>query len=119
MNARSLPVKNVSTSKHLTEYIFVFIISMLRDFCIPLTMKIMVPDLSLYDAEYLAAIIVIESLVVYTIMGFRFQNGEPKEDYGIPSALGGIPAGTRRVAGSEAVPVDAQRISPALLAQPA
>lgn len=92
---------------------------MLSDFCIPLTMKIMALDLSLYDAEYLAAIIVIECLVVYTIMGYRFPEGEPEEDYGIPSAPAGIHTGSFEVAGSEAVPVDARRTRSALLAKPA
>lgn len=92
---------------------------MLRDFCIPLTMKIMAAGHSLYDAECIAAIIVIECLGVYTIMGYRFPEGEPEEDYGIPSVPAGIHTGTSEVAGSEAVPVDARRIPSALLVEPA
>lgn len=88
---------------------------MLRDFCIPLTMKIMAAGHSLYDAECLAAIIVIECLMVYTIMGYRFTEEKPDEAFRIPSAPAGIHTGTREVAGSEAVPVDARRIPSALL----
>ncbi|MDO9326329.1 MAG: hypothetical protein Q7T80_15370 [Methanoregula sp.] len=92
---------------------------MLSDFGIPHTMKIMALGHSLYDAECLAAIIAIECLVVYTIMGYRFSFGEQNEASGILSAPAVIHTGTREVAGSEAVHVDVLRNTPALLVQPA
>ncbi len=88
---------------------------MLRDFGIPLTMKIMALGHSLYEAECMAAIIAIECLVVYTIMGYRFSFDESKEEPGIFSAPAVIHTGTRKIAGCEAVHVDARRNSPALL----
>ncbi|MDO9326302.1 MAG: hypothetical protein Q7T80_15230 [Methanoregula sp.] len=82
---------------------------MLRDFCIPLTMKIMGLGLPLHKAERLAALIVIECLVVYTIMGYRFPAREPEPDTGIPSAHAGIHTGTKKSVSGEWVNVDARR----------
>jgi hypothetical protein len=88
---------------------------MLKDFCIPLTMKIMGLGHSLYEAECLAAVIVIEWLVIYTIMGYRFPANEPERYSGIPSATG-IHAGSRKSMSGESVNVlvDARRGTPAL-----
>ena len=88
---------------------------MLRDFGIPLTIRMMAFGHSLYDAECLAAIITIECLLVYTIMGLRFSFREP----GIPSEPAVIHTGTKKIAGSETVHVDVLRNAPALLVSPA
>ena len=82
---------------------------MLRDFCIPLTMKIMGECLSLYEAECQAAHIVIECLGVYTIRGYRFLVTEPEQDTGISSAPAGTHTGTRKSVSSEGMNVDARR----------
>lgn len=88
---------------------------MLSDFGIPLTIKIMALGHSLCDAEYMAAIIAFECLLVYTIMGLRFSFREP----GISSEPAVIHTGTKKIAGSETVHVDVLRNAPALLVSPA
>jgi hypothetical protein len=47
--------------------------------CIPTTTKIMALGHSLREAERIAAIIVIECIVLYMIMGFRIPGTEPDE----------------------------------------
>lgn len=91
---------------------------MLRDLCIPLTMKIMALDLSLYDAECLAALIVIECLLVYTIMGYRFPDEEPGEDLCFPCAPCGILPGTNDIAGCAKFEGEARNRASALLLLP-
>lgn len=89
---------------------------MLRDFCIPLTMKILARDLSPCEAECLAAVIFIECLVVYTIMGYRSPAREPELDFGIPSEPAGIHTGTEKSVSRDWTDVDARRRMNAFLA---
>ena len=88
---------------------------MLRDFCIPLTMKIMgLGHNTLNEAECLAAALVIEWLVVSTLRGYRFPVNRPERYFGILSATG-IHTGTRSLSGESAhILVDAGRGTPAL-----
>ncbi len=80
-----------------------------------MTMKIMALDRSLYDAEYLAAIIVIEYLLVYTIMGYRFPASEPEEDFCFPFAPAGILPGTKEITGCAPFYGEARNRASALL----
>lgn len=48
------------------------------DLWISLTMKIMALGHTLRDAQHMAAVILIERLVVYTIMGYRLPADEPE-----------------------------------------
>ncbi|MCK9579513.1 MAG: hypothetical protein M0Q92_03560 [Methanoregula sp.] len=61
-----------------------------------LTMKIMALGHTLHDAQRIAAVILIECLVVYTIMGYRLRSDEtdPSPAY-FPARRGtaGVPAG--------------------------
>ncbi|MFA5268148.1 MAG: hypothetical protein WC379_09255 [Methanoregula sp.] len=50
------------------------------DLWISLTMKIMALGHTLRDAQHMAAVILIERLVVYTIMGYRLPADEPKRN---------------------------------------
>jgi hypothetical protein len=52
------------------------------DLWISLTMKIMALGLTLRDAQRMAAVILIECLVVYTIMGYRLPADEPERIFG-------------------------------------
>lgn len=49
---------------------------MVSDLWISLTMKIMALGHSLHDAQRMAAVILIERLLVYTIMGYRLPADE-------------------------------------------
>jgi hypothetical protein len=52
---------------------------MSADLWISLTMKIMALGHTLREAQQLAAVILIERLVVYTIMGYRLPADEPEQ----------------------------------------
>ena len=71
---------------------------------------------SLRDAESLAKAIVIEWLVVYTLMGYRFPTDKTERYYGIPFT-NGIHAGRRRFLSGEDtdVRVDARKRTPPFL----
>jgi hypothetical protein len=51
---------------------------MVSDLWISLTIKIMALGHSLHDAQRMAAVILIERLLVYTIMGYRLPADEPE-----------------------------------------
>ncbi|OPX65170.1 MULTISPECIES: hypothetical protein [unclassified Methanoregula] len=51
---------------------------MLAESCIPTTTKIMALGHSLREAERIAAVIVIECIVLYMMMGFRIAGSEPE-----------------------------------------
>lgn len=51
---------------------------MASDLWISLTMKIMALGHSLHDAQRMAAVILIERLLIYTIMGYRLPADEPE-----------------------------------------
>ena len=52
---------------------------MVSDLWISLTMKIMALGHSLHDAQRMAAVILIERLLIYTIMGYRLPADEPEQ----------------------------------------
>ena len=49
---------------------------MLHDLCISLAMKLMAPGWSLYEAEYLATIIMLQLVLLFALSGFRISGGE-------------------------------------------
>jgi hypothetical protein len=52
---------------------------MVSDLWISLTMKIMALGHSLHDAQRMAAVILIERLLIYIIMGYRLPADEPEQ----------------------------------------
>ena len=52
---------------------------MVSELWISLTMKIMALGHSLHDAQRMAAVILIERLLIYTLMGYRLPADEPEQ----------------------------------------
>lgn len=49
---------------------------MFHDLCIPLAMKLMAPGFSLYEAECLATIIVLQLVLLFALSGIRISGAE-------------------------------------------
>jgi len=73
----NLNFKN-STNKYLSNNIHFNLITMVSELWLSLTMKTIAFGHSLHDAQQMAAVILIERLLIYTLMGYRLPAAEPE-----------------------------------------
>jgi hypothetical protein len=66
------------TKKYISSNIFLEIITMLYELCITVTMRLVAVGHSLYEAQYLAALVVLQLVLLCTLLGYRIVR--PDED---------------------------------------
>jgi hypothetical protein len=71
--------RHLSTRNSITEPSFYKIITMPANLWKSLTVRFMALGHSFHEAECIAAVIVIDCLVIYTIMGYRFRDAEREQ----------------------------------------
>ena len=59
------------TTKYISSIIFLFPITMLHELCITVTMRLVALGHSLYEAQYLAALVVLQLVLLCTLLGYR------------------------------------------------
>jgi hypothetical protein len=59
------------TTKYISSNIFQEIITMLHELCITVTMRLVALGHSLYEAQYLAALVVLQLVLLCTLLGYR------------------------------------------------